>query len=110
MIEQINKCLEIRSNINIKEGNEKYFFISPISKTKITEDSLRKFLRNILKELEIESSSVLHNLRHYRATELISKGQNVKNVSLFLGHANVKTTERYYIHQDEEMMEELSEI
>ena len=110
MIEQINKCLEIRSNIRIKEGNEQYFFISPISKSKITEDSLRKFLRNILKELEIEYSSPCHDFRHTRATELISKGKEVKSVSLFLGHANVKTTERYYIHQDEEMMEELSEV
>ena len=110
MIESINECLEIRNKIKIKEGNEQYFLISPISKSKLTEDSIRKFLRNILKELEIESSSVCHNLRHYRATELISKGQNVKNVSLFLGHANVKTTEHYYIHQNEEVMEELSEI
>lgn len=106
----INKYLEIRNEINIKNGNEQYLFVSAISKAKITDASIRKFIKKILDELDIVTSSPCHAFRHQRATELISKGADVKAVSLFLGHSSEKVTEQYYIHQDEEVMEDLCEL
>lgn len=106
----VEEYLNIRNNIKIKEGNEKYLFISPISKSKITEASLRKFLNKILDELNIETSAPCHNLRHLRATELIAKDVPVKKVSQYLGHSSERITEQIYIHQDESVMNELSEL
>ena len=108
--ELVNKYLEIRNEINIKNGNEQYLFISAISKAKITDASIRKFIKKILDELDIVTSSPCHAFRHQRATELIAKGADVKAVSLFLGHSSEKVTEQYYIHQDEEVMEDLCEL
>ena len=110
VFELVNKYLEIRNTINIKNGNEQYLFVSAISKAKITDASIRKFIKKILDELNIVTSSPCHAFRHQRATELISKGADVKAVSLFLGHSSEKVTEQYYIHQDEEVMEDLCEL
>lgn len=110
MINSINEVLEIRNKIKIKDGNEKYFFISPISKSKITEESLRKFIKKILNELNIEYSSPAHDFRHSKCTELINKGVEVSKVAKFAGHASSKTTERYYIHGNEEVMDDLANM
>lgn len=110
MAELVKQYLEIRSEIKIKEGNEQYLFISAISKAKISDASIRKFIKKILDELDIITSSPCHAFRHQRASELIAKGANVKAVSLYLGHSSEKVTEQYYIHQDEEVMEDLCEL
>lgn len=110
MVEMINKYLEIRNKIEIKKENEQYLFISAISKSKITTAGIRKFIKKVLEELNIKISSPCHGFRHYRASELISKGANVKSVSLYLGHSSEKTTERYYIRPMEKTMEDLSEL
>lgn len=107
MVDLINEVLEIRSNIKIKEGNEKYFFISPISKSKITEASLRKFLKNILAELNIEYSSPAHDMRHSKLSELVNKGVEISRVASFAGHKSAKTTEAFYVHPVESTMDEL---
>jgi len=40
----------------------------------------------------------LHNLRHTFATRLLQRSASLFAVSKLLGHASVKTTERYYAH------------
>jgi integrase/recombinase XerD len=110
VMELIKEYLNIRKNIKIKEGNEEYLFISPISKSKITDDSIRRFIKRINKELNIITGSPIHAFRHRRASELIEKGADVKQVSLYLGHANQSTTEKYYIHSTENTIEALSKL
>ena len=109
-IELLKEYLRIRDKIEFKSSDEKYFFISPLSKSKITDNSLRKFFKNILDELNIDYNSPIHDIRHTRATELIAKDIEVKKVSMYLGHANEKITEKYYIHQVDKVMEELSRM
>lgn len=107
MIEPMNECADIRSNIKIKEDSSEYFFISPISKARITEDTLRYFLKNILKELNIEYSSPCHDFRHTKLSELAGKGVEVSKIATFAGHKSSNTTEKFYIHQKEKTMEDL---
>ena len=109
-IELLKEYLKIRTKIEFKSNEEKYLFISPLSKSKITDNSLRKFFKKILDELNINYNSPIHDIRHTRATELIAKDVEVKKVSMYLGHANEKITEKYYIHQVDKVMEELSRI
>ena len=108
--ELVKQYLELRNEIKIKEGNEQYLFISAISKSKITTSSIRKFIKKILDELNIETLSPCHSFRHQKATELIAKGANVKAVSLYLGHSSEKVTEQYYIHSDEKVIDDLCEL
>lgn len=109
-VELLKEYLNLRNEIEIKEGNEEYLFISPLSKSKITDNSLRKFFKNILDELNIDYNSPMHDIRHTKATELISKDVEVKKVSMYLGHTSERITEKYYIHQTDKVMEELSEL
>lgn len=43
-----------------------------------------------------------HALRHMYATRLIENRVDVKTVSLLLGHADVQTTLRIYVHSTDE--------
>ena len=36
-----------------------------------------------------------HHLRHFRATQWIMRGVDIRSVQGLLGHQNIKTTERY---------------
>ena len=109
-VELLKEYLDLRNKIKIKNGNEEYLFISPLSKSKITDNSLRKFFKKILDELNIDYNSPMHDIRHTKATELIAKDVEVKKVSMYLGHTSERITEKYYIHQTDKVMEELSEL
>jgi integrase len=41
-----------------------------------------------------------HMLRHSVATAMIAAGADLLQVSLFLGHASVATTQKHYLHED----------
>lgn len=58
---------------------------------------LQKYYRNH-KDLNIDRITA-HGLRHTYASKLYNDGiLNLKEISLLLGHANIHTTEKYYIH------------
>lgn len=106
--EELKDYLKIRSEIKIAEGDEEFLFISPLNKKHINEQTVRMFVKRMFKEIGIEGT--LHEYRHTKATDLINKGIDVKKVSLFLGHANQNTTERYYIKGNDDTMEELANL
>ena len=106
--EELRDYLKIRSEIKIAEGDEEFLFISPLNKKHINEQTVRMFVKRMFKEIGIEGT--LHEYRHTKATDLINKGIDVKKVSLFLGHANQNTTERYYIKGNDDTMEELANL
>ena len=58
----------------------------------------RSSIRNILKRHEphLKKKVNPHLLRHSIASHLINKGMNIIQLSRFLGHYSVKSTERYY--------------
>ena len=105
----VKQWLIIRENISPATDNE-LLFISPKTKKGITTEIIRLKMREIKKELGIDGDKMIHTLRHTRASELIAKGVDVKKVSMYLHHASQSTTERYYIHNTEEVLNELSEL
>lgn len=61
----------------------------------------RQALRNVVnKHLELAGLShiTLHGLRHTFATRMFDRGYDVKEVQEHLGHTNMQTTMKYYIH------------
>ena len=50
-----------------------------------------------------------HSLRHWRATDLLRAGADLKTVSAFLGHAQLQTTS-IYLHTNEEQCRGIAEL
>ena len=85
----VKEWLEVRNNII---SNEDYLFISPLSKKQISTDAIRKQMRLLQQELNIEGDLMIHSIRHTRISELVTKGADIKKVSMFAHHSNQKTT------------------
>lgn len=96
-LELYNKYLTERLKINAKDNS---LFISSY-KTRISSKGLEKVVDNICKEMNIEHLTP-HSYRHICASSLISAGVSVEFVSRTLGHSNVNTTYRWYVHVDED--------
>lgn len=110
MMNDLKKYLEIRSNITLKdELDEIYLFISPLTKKHITENTVRKFVQNTMFK-ELGMNGTLHEFRHTRATQLLEANKDIKAISKFLGHSSTKVTESVYLHETEEMMDDLANI
>ena len=55
-----------------------------------------KYLQNICTDENIKAKRItLHSLRHSIATHLLQNGMSIENISLFLGHTSLDTTQIY---------------
>lgn len=73
-------------------------FFSEQSRLKtITNENTNKVLRNMLKNLSIETITV-HGLRHTHASILLYRKVSIYYVSERLGHKDIDTTLKYYAH------------
>lgn len=77
----------------LKEKSE-FLFIND-SGNKITDDNVRKIIKNILKESGLKINVTPHTLRHTFATHMLDEGADLKTVSDLLGHENLSTTTIY---------------
>lgn len=66
-------------------------------------DNLQHHFLKILRKLGLEQLK-FHSMRHTFATRAIENGVDVSTVSGILGHANVTTTTRFYVHPREKAM------
>ena len=66
------------------------------------------FVKRMYKNIGINGT--LHEFRHTKGSNLIAKGVEIEKVSKFLGHQSTKTTDKYYIHSTDKMLEDLSEL
>lgn len=64
----------------------------------ITASNFSRVWRKLLLKLALKGEYRFHDIRHTHATELISKGFNIKSVAARLGHADVQTTLNIYAH------------
>ncbi|WP_320912547.1 site-specific integrase [Eisenbergiella porci] len=98
--EHLLKLLEKMSGV--KEG-----YVMPGKKKEYTEPrTLQYRFQRILKELGIPAFN-FHMLRHIFATNCIMQGFDMKSLSEILGHSNVSTTMRIYVHSDMERKKQL---
>lgn len=109
-LEIVKEWLSIRKTIEVKDENKNLLFISPLNKKGVSTDAIRKQMKNIKEELGIESDLLIHSLRHTRISELVSKGADIKKVSQFAHHSSQGTTEKFYCHSTDEMLDELSNL
>ena len=62
---------------------------------KLTTRTAQKVLENAMKDVGISRHATFHSLRHSFATHLLEDGVDVRYVQELLGHANIRTTQRY---------------
>jgi integrase/recombinase XerD len=63
---------------------------------KITLNGKLKYLQNVCNDENIKAKRLsLHVLRHSIATHLLQNGMSIENISLFLGHCSLDTTQIY---------------
>jgi site-specific recombinase XerD len=78
-----------------KEINpENPFFIQGL-KGKLQADSLLQIVKKLSKKAQIKKRVYAHLLRHSIATHLMHNGLDITQVSKFLGHRRLESTERY---------------
>lgn len=109
-LEIVKEWLSIRRTIEVKDENKNLLFISALNKKGVSTDAIRKQMKNIKEELGIENDLLIHSLRHTRISNLVASGVDIKKVSMYAHHASQGTTEKYYCHSTDEMLDELANL
>jgi integrase/recombinase XerD len=78
----------------VKSGDEEAFLVNNQGQ-RIGVTTLSNRLKELLKRAEINKQIGLHSLRHSIATHLLQSGMKIEDISTFLGHKNIESTQRY---------------
>ena len=94
LFENLKNRLPKVNNIN----NNVYVFLN-IRGRKFRPDTVSKWfkktVKDVAKEIKIDSNIHFHTLRHSFASCLVQRGVSIYEVSKLLGHSDIKTTEIY---------------
>ena len=78
------------------ENGSKYFFWTGNGVRKSAVADWQRALRRLFEIADVTGNP--HMFRHTFATDLLSRGIPIEDVSVLLGHKSVKITESYYSH------------
>lgn len=111
VLNMVKEWLDIRRQIEVEEEYRDLLFVSPLTKKNISTDAIRKQMKKIKKELNINNDNLMvHTIRHTRLSNLISNGVDIQKISLYAHHSQVSTTNKYYIHITDNVLDELSNL
>ena len=98
--------LDARSSLEIKEYSDTRGFDSEYlwcslrtPHTQLTPKGARDMLHKLGKKAGVENVHP-HEFRHTKATNLVKQGVPIQTVSQYLGHANINTTDKFYVDID----------
>lgn len=84
--------------LRVRDDNEKALFVNYGGKnplTRLTARSIERSVKRYALLAGLPVTTTCHTLRHSFATDLLSKGADLRTVQEFLGHKNVATTQIY---------------
>ena len=98
MSEQVRKDLKnyinIARNYLIKDKNENALFLTYAGK-RIGGTGMITRLKTLSEKAKLNKEPGLHTLRHSIATHLLQSGMSLENISQFLGHHSLESTQIY---------------
>ena len=91
------KCkLYLQEYLNSRiDDNESLFVSEREPHDKLGKSGIEKIFKKIKNRTDIKTKISPHVLRHTRATQALSRGMDIVDISKLLGHSSVKTTEIY---------------
>jgi integrase/recombinase XerD len=75
--------------------SEKYLFPGLDPSRPINTRTIRRIVERAVERAGLNPRITTHSLRHSYATHLLDRGTNLKVIQVLLGHAHLRTTERY---------------
>ena len=84
---------EMREYLRGKRGDDLVF--PSQAGGRLTARTAQQILRHAMEKVGIEKNATFHSLRHSFATHLLENGTDIRYVQELLGHANIRTTQRY---------------
>ena len=98
-IAELECWFEARQEIEPKQGEEDYVFISQKRRQHLSRITVFHNLRVFAQRAGIAKTISPHTFRHTFATHMLEGGANLRFIQAMLGHANIDTTE-IYTHLD----------
>lgn len=82
---------------------EPYLFPGRYPDRPITDDAVRMVLRKAVESCGLTKRVTPHTLRHSFATHMLELGEDIRTIQRMLGHASIRTTERYTYVSDKHL-------
>ncbi len=94
LITKMEKWLPVRQGYYVKDRDEGWLFPNRYG-GRLTRQHVWQWVKDVCALAGINKHVSPHTLRHSFATHLLSGGADLRTIQIFLGHANISTTEIY---------------